>query len=78
VRQYQPLWIKIKTTGKASVAAAPLFHKRIIKAVVKEKDMDTGFKILCDEKKTPCRLVSSRSGGKLMFELDYAFNRDDL
>ena len=37
MRKYQPIWLKLKRTGSASIAAHPLLHARIIKAVVKEK-----------------------------------------
>ena len=47
-RKYQPIWNEIKQKKKCSVSAHPLLFKRIIKAVVKEKDRDLAFKIAND------------------------------
>jgi hypothetical protein len=45
MRKYYPIWSKLKQHGTASIAAHPLLHARIIKAVTKEKWMDTSFKL---------------------------------
>jgi hypothetical protein len=45
MRKYYPIWSKLKQHGTASLAAHPLLHARIIKAVTKEKWMDTSFKL---------------------------------
>lgn len=57
MRQYQPVWIEIKTTGMCRITAHKAHHRRIIKAVTKEKDMDLGFKLECLEAETPIRPV---------------------
>lgn len=46
MRHYQPLWIKIKTTGTATVIADPRVFARISKAVRKEKYIDWAYKEL--------------------------------
>jgi hypothetical protein len=46
MRKYQPIWIALKTSPKKTIsisAPAPM-HKRISKAVLKEKDLDLGFR----------------------------------
>lgn len=45
MRRYQPIWIKLKQKGKATLTAHPLLHKRIIKAVIKEKWLDLSYKL---------------------------------
>jgi hypothetical protein len=47
MRKYYPIWSKLKQSkdGTASIVAHPLLHARIIKAVTKEKWMDTSFKL---------------------------------
>lgn len=59
MRQYQPIWIKLKSMPLkdaelkgVSITANRLLHTRIIKAVVKEKWLDLGYKIQTDPRKT--------------------------
>jgi hypothetical protein len=73
MRQYEPVWIEIKLQGICKISAHRAFHKRIIKAVVKEKDLDLGFKLETSEK-SPAQisvLRSSRSGSVITFTLIY-------
>ena len=67
MREYQPIWLKLKMQGSASIAAHPLLHARIIKAVVKEKWLDTGFKY----ESMPYRhiLTHTKEGAKITFTL---------
>ena len=46
-RKYAPLWIKLKTSSNKEVSfVAPIAaHKRIKKALEKEKDLDSLFKL---------------------------------
>lgn len=44
-RLYEPIWIKLKAEGIASLTANRRLHARIIKAVIKEKWLDTGYKL---------------------------------
>jgi len=48
MRKYQSIWIRIKRDGICTLAAPPSLHRRIRKAVCKEKYKDTGFKIEWD------------------------------
>jgi len=48
MRKYQVLWHRIRDTGECTVAANPSIHKRLKKAVTKEKYKDTGYKIQFD------------------------------
>lgn len=44
-RLYQPIWEQLKREGKVSITANRRLHPRIIKAVIKEKWLDLGYKI---------------------------------
>lgn len=45
LRQYEPIWLRLKQKGYARVACIPKDQKRIRKAVWKEKEADKGFKM---------------------------------
>lgn len=49
MRKYQPIWEALKKYKKAMLSAHPHSHARIIKAVTKEKWMDSGFRLLMSE-----------------------------
>jgi len=74
-RLYAPIWNKIKAEHTAQISANPAYHRRIRKAIRKEKDEDLGYKLEQLERETPRRaVVTSRSNGsvitfKLHFEL---------
>ena len=72
-RQYEPIWNEIKLQGLCNISAHSAFHKRIIKAVVKEKDLDLGFKLELAERKPPeiAVLKSSRKGSVIKFTVIY-------
>lgn len=44
MRQYEPIWIKIKSEGKCVIACEQRSQPRIVKAVIKEKYNDSSFK----------------------------------
>ena len=73
MRQYEPVWLAIKTNLVCEISAHRVYHRRIIKAVVKEKDMDLGFKLELSERYPPqyALLKSSRSGSVIRFTLIY-------
>lgn len=46
-RAYEPVWKLLRQKGKVTLEIAdPVFVNRIKRMISKEKDMDTGFKIL--------------------------------
>lgn len=76
MRDYEPIWVKLKTLPRedaerigVSITANTRLHKRIIKAVIKEKWKDLGFKLLLDGYVT--ELEHSRSFSVLTFYLKY-------
>jgi len=44
MRSYEPIWKQLKQDSVVHVVAPPSRHKRIIKAVSKEKWLDTEFR----------------------------------
>lgn len=59
-RKYKPLWDKLRSsaTHKCTVEVHRLIVARVVKAVIKEKDQDLGFKIA--NEKNPVRLAVRR------------------
>ena len=85
-RQYQPIWDKLKSlspelarTKGVSITAPPALHKRIVKAVKKEKWLDMGYKILLkEEQDREATLHFKRSGAILTFTLQFSIGIKDL
>lgn len=77
-RLYQPIWEKIRDTGKCSISAPSPMHKRIIKAVIKEKGNDLGFKVLSAEKWRWNKLSYTISGSMITFTLTHDTSLEDL
>ena len=67
MRLYEPIWNKLKLTGSAQLTANRLLHRRIIKAVIKEKWMDIGYKLQISPFHS--RIEYSRSNSILTFRL---------
>lgn len=70
MRKYEAIWSRLKQHKIVVLEVNPKFFSRVKKAVIKEKDKDTGFKILNEDdpvrlciswdleaKKMVCRLV---------------------
>ena len=72
-RQYQPIWEQIKRDGFCDVSTQRAWHARVKKAVIKEKDMDLGFKLECSERWPPVNafLETKRDGSILRFRLTF-------
>jgi len=60
MRQYEPIWNRIKTHNHASIVAPVSNHNKIKKAVIKEKHMDEGYKLLLAEKAIKAELVVTK------------------
>ena len=78
MRKYQGIWERIKKNKTCSVSAPRAVHRRIIKAVVKEKDKDLVFKLECSERHTRAILFSSRNGLVITFTLRVALADGDI
>jgi hypothetical protein len=67
MRKYEPIWLKLKREGTAAIAAHPLLHARVIKAVIKEKWLDQGYKLQLLPYYTV--LTYKKEGAKITFSL---------
>ena len=82
-RQYYAIWAKLKelprphaSTFGVSISAPRALHKRIIKAVKKEKWMDLGFKI--SQEPRTVTLSHTRNASILTFYLTYTLTPEDF
>lgn len=71
MRKYQPGWIKLKSSPDKPlvISAHPSYHRRIYKAIIKEKDLDVVYKFECDEAGVQSRLSRSSVGNALTITL---------
>jgi len=63
LRQYQPIWLALKKHKTVTVRAPKHTHKRLVKAVVKEKWLDDQFK--------------NKEGWRMMW-LSYVIHEDEV
>ena len=78
MRKYAPIWNELKDTKKASIVAPKPFHARIIKAVIKEKYEDVGFKYQMQETGQRPRLEHITEGPMIKFRLVYDYVMEKL
>ena len=86
MRQYEPIWEKLKSLPLidaklkgVSITAPAALHKRIIKAVKKEKWMDFGYKMMLKElDDREATLSYSRKASILTFKLRFSIGIKDL
>lgn len=69
MRQYEPVWLKLKLQKQVSITAHRSLHKRIIKAVTKEKWLDDAYKLEIFPKHAI--LYHSRKGSVVSFRLEH-------
>jgi hypothetical protein len=83
-RMYYPSWLALKnssiTPKRISIAAHPKLHRRIYKAIIKEKDMDVVYKLQLSERPIPQRAWLSRESkdGILTIQLHFSIGLDDF
>ena len=72
MRKYQPIWEAVKNSDKHTVSlAAPIStHRRIIKAVRKEKCNDAGWQLLLSEEGKKYKLKEKVEGKLITFYLE--------
>jgi len=83
MRQYEPVWIKLKslpldqaTNLGVSITANRALHRRIIKAVRKEKYMDLGYKIRIEPRVAV--IDTERSNSIITFKLRFSLISEDF
>ena len=74
MRKYQRIWEAVKSStaidNSVSLAAELSMHKRIIKAVTKEKSQDLGWKMLMLEEGKKYSLLHKSDGKSITFYLE--------
>lgn len=70
-RQYAPIWEALKNNYTVAIVAPIPLHARIIKAVIKEKFMDDGYKFLKSEQGLRTFLGYQTAGTKIVFKLTH-------
>lgn len=78
MRQYQPIWERLKVHKVAALEAHPQLHKRIIKAVIKEKYMDITYKLLLAEAAQKAIISYSIEDRIITFKLHISIGLTDL
>jgi hypothetical protein len=69
MRQYEQIWTNVKQESHCEISAHKAYHRRIIKAVTKEKDMDLGYKLECTERYPPVQAIlkTHKTGSVIRF-----------
>lgn len=73
MRKYEELWLIIKRDGSVKITAPVPLHRRIIKATLKEKYKDLGYKLLMLEKNIVLELNYVVTNSVIEFRLDKRF-----
>jgi len=71
MRMYQSAWNKLKKdpTQPLVISAHPAYHRRIYKAVMKEKHIDTIYHLLLDDMNQRSKLSRVSHGNALIIRL---------
>ena len=78
MRQYQPIWEALKKGGVCIITAPAPLHRRIIKAVIKEKYNDLGYKLELAENNKRAKIVYTKKHSMIEFKLIKSIGTDDL
>jgi hypothetical protein len=83
MRQYEPIWVKLKSMPQSeahekgvSITAPRALHRRIIKAVKKEKWMDIAYKLEIEPRVAV--LSHSQRNSILTFRLSFSLIPSDF
>lgn len=61
MRHYGPIWYELKTKKTARITVNSALHKRIIKAVGKEKTLDLAYKLSIEPKLAVMKVTAKNS-----------------
>lgn len=67
--KYEVIWQKLKADKHCAIAAPIPLHARIIKAVIKRKDVDVGYKLQLLDKRKKVRLSHICESSRVRFFL---------
>ncbi len=70
--RYSPIWETLKVNGECRITATPALHPRIIKAVIKRKNVDIAYKhtLLSESIPKKAKLQYHIQGSLITFTLD--------
>ena len=78
MRKYFPIWKKLKQKGEQVVVHPAHLHARLIKAVLKERTMDTGFRLELSEANKYAKVFATSEGNLITFRLKYYLDPSDI
>jgi hypothetical protein len=80
MRKYYPIWKKLKRDKKAVVVHPAHLHPRLIKAVLKERTMDTGFRLELSESNSYAKVFAESVAEKnlIIFTLKMYLDPTDI
>ncbi len=78
MRKYQPAWLKLKQKGSLSILTPKHLHARVIKAILKERTMDTGFRYELSEANKCAKVFAKSDGNIITFKLKYYLSPEDI
>lgn len=78
MREYESIWIALKSSKSKSVqiSAPKSLHRRVIKAVTKEKWKDLGYKIMLEPK--VAIMTSTTKNSIITFTLKHSIDWNEL
>lgn len=74
MRQYEAVWIALKERGSVRLAVPTPLHRRVIKAVLKEKYQDFGYRFQMMQSHTRLRLEYECKNNVITFTLHKRFS----
>lgn len=77
-RTYQPIWEELKRSNTCKISANKSLHKRIVKAVIKEKYNDVNFKLYLADKGQKAVLTHTKKYSIIEFFLNVTIGLSDL
>lgn len=78
MRKYTPIWLQLKQKKRVTVVHPAHLHARLIKAVMKERTMDTGFRYELAEANRNAKVLSKSEGNMIVFRLKLYLSPEDL
>lgn len=81
MRKYYPIWKELKAKKKVVVVHPSHLHARIIKAVLKERTMDTGFRFELSENNSYAKVLTSvdpNTPNMITFRLKFYLDPSDV
>ena len=78
MRKYQAIWLQLKEKHSQVVLHPAHLHARLIKAVLKERTMDTGFRYEMAEANKYAKIGAKSEGNLIKFVLKFYLDPTDI